>query len=227
MTSEILKPCPFWWADNEEGNYHGPCETEDQAISEAYIYRAQCFDDPSQADGFWILQGEQYKNPEHSPDYPKDDFDNCPYHISGKPKYVLAMDITDKFYEAWNTRADRAPAADAEIWKRVATHHVIHSYSHPSKMGIEKALHKFIDHLSERGLLKAAEKKNPAEAGRLLEATQSVPDNKITVANNSQDAEILKQLCYVANKLEYQLITRKAASQLIDKVIKKIRAEVE
>lgn len=109
------KLLPFWWADNEEGPYSGPFDSRDLAIDSAYCYRAECFDDPSQKDGFFLLNGEKYPNPEYSSDYPNDDFENSPHHITGKPEYILALDITDEFHKAWNTRALTSGAAGEEM----------------------------------------------------------------------------------------------------------------
>lgn len=112
MTKPDLLPddLKYWWADDEEGPYKGPFDSRDLAIDDAYCYRAECFDDPSQKDGLYLLHGKNYPNPEYSEDYPRDDFDNPPEHISGKPEYVTALNITDEFHKAWNTRAPNKPA---------------------------------------------------------------------------------------------------------------------
>lgn len=85
-----LLPCPlkYYWADDEEGPYQGPFDSRDLAISDAYCYRAKCFDDPSQTDGFFMIQTK-----------------GLLVDAEESPAYVLSIDVTDEFHDAWNTRA--------------------------------------------------------------------------------------------------------------------------
>jgi hypothetical protein len=51
-------------------------------------------------------------------DYPRCVHDNPPDHITGKPEYVLSIDVTDEFHKAWNRRAlPKADTADAGVNK--------------------------------------------------------------------------------------------------------------
>lgn len=102
----------YWWANDEEGPYKGPFETEDDCHSDAYCDRADCFDDPSRHTGVWILNGKPYDNPDYDPEEPRDGYDNCPFNITGTPKYVESLDITDKFHDAWAASITPSPAAD-------------------------------------------------------------------------------------------------------------------
>ena len=103
---------PWWWADDEEGPYQGPFNSRDDAISEAFQARAQCFDDPASSAAFFLLNGKQYPNPDYDPSDCLYDCENQKFHIGGKPECVSADDIHDMFYDAW---VKRIPAG----WKLV------------------------------------------------------------------------------------------------------------
>lgn len=105
-----IKECLWYWGDNEE-DFKGGFEFKDEAISDAYCYRATCFDDPVSSDGFYLLYGREYKNPDYDPDFPTND-ENNPKHLTGKPEYIEAIKITDIFHDHWNTRKDLAQATD-------------------------------------------------------------------------------------------------------------------
>ena len=96
-----LLPCPlkYWWADDEEGQYQGPFDSRELAISDAYCYRAKCFDDPSQDDGFFMLQSPGLLV----------DTEIGPYR-------VLAIDVTDEFHDVWKAPSStRANERDLDI----------------------------------------------------------------------------------------------------------------
>lgn len=89
MTKPDLLPdrLKYFWADDEEGPYQGPFDSRDLAISDAYCYRAKCFDDPSQEDGFFMMQTNGLLI----------DAELAPWR-------VLAIDVTDEFHDAWRNK---------------------------------------------------------------------------------------------------------------------------
>jgi hypothetical protein len=90
MTDTDLLPdrLKYFWADDEEGPYQGPFSSRELATSDAYTYRAKCFDDPSQDDGFFMMATH-----------------GLLVDAEDGPWRVLAIDVTDQFHDAWNTRA--------------------------------------------------------------------------------------------------------------------------
>lgn len=92
----------YWWSDDEEGSYHGPFNNKDEAINAAYIYRAKCFEDPSQSSGFYLTCGYAYPNPEFDHEHPHHDFNNPKMLISGNPTFFPAIEVTDYFYSVWD-----------------------------------------------------------------------------------------------------------------------------
>lgn len=95
----------FWWSDDEEIIRSEAFETREQAYSDAYCSRAQCFDDTSQSDGFYLHHGKMVPNPDYDADYAKHyggfDEDNAPTLFEGKTERIEALKVTDMFHDQW------------------------------------------------------------------------------------------------------------------------------
>jgi len=91
---------PWWWSDDQE-NYKGPFDSRDAAISDAYCYRAECFDDPEKAEGFYVLQAAQRANPEYEPELGYYSDGNFQFFLDGKAEHVTALTVTDMFHDTW------------------------------------------------------------------------------------------------------------------------------
>ena len=106
----------YWWSDDEEIIRSDAFETREQAYSDAYCSRAQCFDDPSQSDGFYLHHGQKVDNPDFDEEAYKHygfDEDNFQQLFKGKTERVDALTVTDLFHDQW-VKLTR-PAKDPQV----------------------------------------------------------------------------------------------------------------
>jgi hypothetical protein len=119
----------YWWSDYEEIIISEAFETREQAYSDAYCYRAECFDDPAENDGFFLHYGKMVENPDYDADYAKEyGFceDNSPLLFEGTTERIDAITVTDFFHDQWvksHTPASVQKLVDAleTIYKGVMT----------------------------------------------------------------------------------------------------------
>ncbi len=107
----------YYWSDDEEIIRSEAFDTREQAYSDAYCHRAQCFDDPSQNDGFFLHHGKMVANPDYDAYYAKHygvfDEDNAKFLFEGKTERVLAFTVTDLFHDTW--QAAQKPPTSGEV----------------------------------------------------------------------------------------------------------------
>lgn len=94
----------YWWSDDEEIIRSEAFDTREQAFSDAYCSRAQCFDDPSHNDSFYLHHGHMVDNPDFDDDAHKHygfDESNFQYIFKGKTEKIDALTVTDFFHDQW------------------------------------------------------------------------------------------------------------------------------
>lgn len=107
MPTDDLK---YWWSDDEEIIRSDAFDTREQAYSDAYCSRAQCFDVPGEHESFYLHHGRMVDNPDFDEDAHKHygfDESNFPQLFDGKTEKIDALTVTDFFHDQWIKLSDK------------------------------------------------------------------------------------------------------------------------
>lgn len=90
----------YYWSNDAEVIRSDGFATKELAYSDAFSYRAECFDDPSQNDRFFLHHGHMVKNVDFDKDYAPSE-DNAQFLFEGTTTEVLAHVVLDYFHDQW------------------------------------------------------------------------------------------------------------------------------